>query len=106
MRPITSQLTGQFRSPEQKFNNFSMNNFATKDDLRSKANDWELNIARGEIRALQGQISNMGRDLTIANNSLANMRAGMERLVQILEDMSDMDDDQLISELHSIRQYL
>jgi SMC interacting uncharacterized protein involved in chromosome segregation len=80
--------------------------YATHDDLRKKADDWKVDGMRSDISSLKHEINL----LKIQNDSLrsqtSSLRASLERVIVLLIERNDLNDDQIMNTLNDIRCYL
>lgn len=73
-------------------------------DLRDKADKWELHNVENENRRLKSQIQELERKIEYLESSLSNRRYLLERLIAILADNPNMQENS--DEIRGLNTYL
>ncbi len=82
-----------------------MNYFDVQQQLRNKADHWEVHAMKSEISSLRNDNRVLSESLGSQRGELSNLRYAIDRLITVLTESGIKELEDRIGELHQINQF-
>ncbi len=82
-----------------------MNYFDVQQQLRNKADSWEVHAMKSEISSLKNDNQELSDKLGYQSTQLSNLRHAIDRLITVLTESGIKELEDRIGELHQINQF-